>query len=141
MMQINWQAAVRAALLGMVLALLGCGPGSPPADGGADGSAPPILILSNRADMISGGDVLVEIGVDADTQGVVILGVSRTSDAAAEGLQRGMVIRSVNRQPVADAESFEARVAAARRAGDDQVLLLIQTRSGQRYISVDFAEQ
>ncbi len=87
MMQINWQAAVRAALLGMVLALLGCGPGSPPADGGADGSAPPILILSNRADMISGGDVLVEIGVDADTP-LDALSIRLNGDDASEAFAR-----------------------------------------------------
>ncbi len=60
------------------------------------------------------------------TRGVVVGAVDPNSDAAQEGIQRGDVILSVNRQAVTTPEAAAAAVEAARRANRESVLLLVQ---------------
>ena len=62
----------------------------------------------------------------ATVQGVVIAGINPASDAAANGLQRGDVILSINQQPTTTPAQAAAAVDAARKAGRDTVLMLIQ---------------
>lgn len=70
------------------------------------------------------------LGIGEGVQGVVIAQVDPSSDAASKGLQRGDVVVSVNRQPVASAAQLAAAVAAARTAGRDTVALFIQRPRG-----------
>lgn len=58
--------------------------------------------------------------------GVAIAGINQNSDAAAEGLQRGDVILQINQQPTPTPAAAAAAVDAARRAGKDTVLMLVQ---------------
>ncbi len=76
------------------------------------------------------------VGVPASTRGVVILGVSPSSDAAGKGLQRGDVITSVNRQPVASAADVARLVAAAKSSGKNTVLLWVQRRAAGQFVAV-----
>lgn len=79
------------------------------------------------------------IGVEPSTKGVVIVSADPSSDAAGKGLRRGDVIISVNRTPVTTAAEVSAQVQAAKRAGRDQVLLLVvsQARRGAAaYVAV-----
>ena len=69
------------------------------------------------------------VGADPSTQGVVIGAVAPTSDAAGK-LQRGDIIQSINGTPVRTAAEVSAAVAAAKRAGRPQVLLLVQRQRG-----------
>ena len=66
------------------------------------------------------------LNLPATTKGVVITGVSRSSDAAQKGLQRGDVILSVNRQAVTTPAQVIAAIEAARRGGRNSVLLLVK---------------
>ena len=59
-------------------------------------------------------------------RGVVISGVSPASDAAAQGLQRGDVILSINQRQTTTSAEAAAAVDAARGAGRDTVLMLVQ---------------
>jgi serine protease Do len=68
------------------------------------------------------------VGVDAQTQGVVVGAVDPGSDAAQK-LKRGDVISAVNSTPVRSQADLTAAVNAARAAGRPQVLLLVQRRS------------
>ena len=70
------------------------------------------------------------VGVDSTVRGVVITSVDQSSDAGQK-LQRGMVIVSVNGAPVSSAADVAAQVAAAKRAGRDQVLLYVTPPHGQ----------
>lgn len=80
------------------------------------------------------------IGVDPATKGVVIVGVDPSSDAAQKALTRGLVITSVNRQPVTTPAEFTQRVNAAKASGATSVLLYVTTRGGAgAYRSVEFA--
>ncbi|MEN2787128.1 Do family serine endopeptidase [Sphingomonas qilianensis] len=68
------------------------------------------------------------VGVDAQTQGVVIAAVDPGSDAAQK-LKRGDVVSAVNSSPVRTQAELVAAVNAARSAGRPQVLLLVQRAS------------
>ena len=77
------------------------------------------------------------LGFDATVSGVVIAQVDPASDAASKGLQRGDVISSVNRAPVASNAQLGTAVAAAKTAGRDSVLVYFQrARAGGRYIAL-----
>jgi len=71
-------------------------------------------------------DIRQQLRVPADIQGVVIVGLNPSSDAAEKGLRRGDIIRSINQQPVANPQDAAAAVETARKAGRNTVLLLVQ---------------
>ncbi len=80
------------------------------------------------------------IGVDPATKGVVIVGVDPASDAAQKQLTRGLVITSVNRQPIETPADFTRLVNAAKASGADSVVLYIMARGGAgTYRAVEFA--
>lgn len=73
-----------------------------------------------------------------DVQGVVIAAVNQSSDAAEKGLRRGMVIRSINQQPVTTPSQAAAIVAQAKQAGRKTVLMLVQQGNNPAtFIGVD----
>ena len=69
-----------------------------------------------------------QLGVGADTQGLVVLRVDPNSDAAQKGLQRGDMLLAANSRPVAKIEDLEQIVTAAKAEGRDAVLLRVQRR-------------
>ncbi|WP_221792176.1 Do family serine endopeptidase [Aquisediminimonas sediminicola] len=78
-----------------------------------------------------------QLRVPATTKGLVIAAVDPNSDAAAQGLQRGDIILSINQRPVASADAAWAVVDAARKANRPSVLLLLQRGPSQpRYIGI-----
>ena len=79
------------------------------------------------------------IGVDANATGVVVLQVSPSSDAAGKGVQRGDLITSVNRQPVASAADIAKLVTASKSAGRKTVLLFVQRRNIGQFVPVQIA--
>lgn len=76
-------------------------------------------------------DVRRQLRLPENLQGVVIANVNPASDAAAKGLRRGDVIISINQRPVTTPQAAAAAVAAARAAGRDTVLALVQRGSDQ----------
>jgi serine protease Do len=71
--------------------------------------------------------------------GLVVGGVSPSSDAAAEGLRRGDVILRAGSRPVQSAADLSESVASARAAGRKSVPLLV-ARAGRRfYVAVAVA--
>ncbi len=72
-------------------------------------------------------DIAQQLGLDPDTQGLVIGQVNQTGPAADAGLRNGDVILEVNRQKVASVGDLRDAVDAA---GDHPLLLLI-ARNGQ----------
>jgi serine protease Do len=70
-------------------------------------------------------------------RGVVIAGISPGSDAAAQGLQRGDVILSINQIPTTSPSEAAAAVDAARKAKRETVLMLVQRSAGlPRYVGI-----
>ncbi|MFN4097331.1 MAG: DegQ family serine endoprotease [Sphingomonas sp.] len=80
------------------------------------------------------------VGIDPATKGVVVVGVDPASDAAQKQLTRGLVITSVNRQPVESPADFARLVNAAKASGAESVVLYIMVRGGAgTYRAVEFA--
>jgi serine protease Do len=73
------------------------------------------------------GEVARRLGYDEDTEGVLVLDVSPTSEAVERGLRKGMVITHVNGDAVATADAF--REAAGEETG---VRLRVITQEGRR---------
>lgn len=67
-----------------------------------------------------------QLRLDDKVQGVVIAGISPSSDAASKGLQRGDIIVKIGQKPVTSPAEAAAAVDAERKAGKDTVLMLVQ---------------
>jgi serine protease Do len=67
-----------------------------------------------------------QLRLDDKVAGVVIAGISPSSDAASKGLQRGDVILKIGQKPVTTPAEAAAAVDAERKAGKDTVLMLVQ---------------
>jgi serine protease Do len=77
------------------------------------------------------------MGLDPSVQGVVVVAVDPSSDAASKGLQRGDVILSANRAPTRNAADLATAIAAAKAAGRDQIALLVQRgKTPGRFLAV-----
>tara|TARA_R110000782_G_scaffold78293_3_gene156002 strand:- start:207405 stop:208922 length:1518 start_codon:yes stop_codon:yes gene_type:complete len=74
------------------------------------------------------GNIIRQLGIPADTRGVVISAVDQASDAAAKGLRRGDVILTVNNQPTTTEAELNAAVATVRKSGRGAVLLQVLRR-------------
>ncbi|NBB17280.1 PDZ domain-containing protein, partial [Caulobacter sp. SLTY] len=68
--------------------------------------------------------------------GVLVENVRADSDAAEQGLRRGVVITSVNDRPVNSAADVSALVDSARKAGRTGVLLNVRLAGQQASIVV-----
>ncbi|WP_379548915.1 Do family serine endopeptidase [Qipengyuania sp. DSG2-2] len=78
-----------------------------------------------------------QLGISADTEGMVIAAVDPNADAARKGLQRGDIILSANYRGVASLDDLENAVTQAKNAGRDAVLLRIQRRGRPaQYVAV-----
>jgi serine protease Do len=73
-----------------------------------------------------------QLGLPENTAGVVVTAVDPSSQAAANGLQRGDVILEVNRKPVRNAAEFEQAV----KHSTDQTLLLVNRKGSTLYLAV-----
>ncbi len=73
-----------------------------------------------------------QLGLPANTTGVVVTSVDPNSAAADSGLKRGDLIQEVNRQPVKNTADFERAI----RSSKDQALLLVNRQGNTMYIAV-----
>jgi serine protease Do len=73
-----------------------------------------------------------ELGVRANTPGVVVVALRPGSSAAEAGLRRGDIIQELNHQPIRTLLDFE-RVS---RAAGSSALLLIRRANQSLYIAI-----
>ncbi|MFA7439539.1 MAG: Do family serine endopeptidase [Sphingomonadaceae bacterium] len=82
-------------------------------------------------------EIRQQLRLPDNVRGAVIASVNPASNAAEEGLQRGDVILSINQQPISTPQEAADAVAAARKAGRDTVLLLVQRGNGPaRFVGI-----
>jgi serine protease Do len=79
-------------------------------------------------------EIARQIRVPIEAQGVVVRDIEPGSFAADAGLERGDVIQEVNRKPVKNVAEFQA---AARHAGRDAVLLLVNRAGTTLFLVVE----
>jgi S1-C subfamily serine protease len=74
-----------------------------------------------------------ELGINPDTQGLVVLEVDPLGPAAEAGIQRGDVIEQVNQQPVRSVAEFRSLV---ERSAKDPLLLLVNHRGTTIFVTI-----
>jgi serine protease Do len=79
-------------------------------------------------------DIAQQLNLPVSTKGVVVSGVAQGSIAAESGLQRGDVIQEVNRKAVNSVQDFQQ---AVRQAGNQPVLLLVNTGGTTHYLTLN----
>lgn len=78
-----------------------------------------------------------QLRLDDKVKGVVVAGISPSSDAATKGLQRGDIIVKIGQRPVTTPAEAAAAVDADRKAGRDTVLMLVQRgNTPPRYVGI-----
>jgi len=70
------------------------------------------------------------------SDGLLVVDVDPSSEAAARGLEPGDVITEVGQQPISTIAAFRERVDAAEEAGQNSVLLLIRRAGTPRFVAL-----
>ena len=79
-------------------------------------------------------DTARELGLAGKVHGVVVVNVEPDSAAEQAGLQRGDVIREINRQPVKSVKDFEKLASAVKKG--ERVLMLVSRSGAALFLSV-----
>ena len=74
-----------------------------------------------------------QLGVDANTGGLVVMGVNPNADAARKGIQRGVIILRANSTDLDETGDLESVIEAAQGSGREAVLLRVRGRNGQNF--------
>ena len=74
-----------------------------------------------------------QLGISADTQGLVVVDLDPFGPAAEAGIQRGDVIEQANRQPI---RSVADLMAAVERSGTNPLLLLVNHRGTTIFVTI-----
>jgi serine protease Do len=77
-----------------------------------------------------------QFGLPKSAEGLLVLELQRSGDAAKNGMLPGDIIREVNQQPVTSVEAFKKALQDAKRAGKKFALLRVQRRDGGQFITV-----
>jgi len=85
-------------------------------------------------------DARTELGVDNDTQGLVVTEVDEASEAFEKGLRAGDVITEAGQQKVTSIADMEERVKAAKDAGRKSLLLLVRRAGDPRFVALGITE-
>lgn len=78
-------------------------------------------------------EIAGQLGVPANTKGLVVTDVDESGAAADAGISKGDIIQEIDRQPV---ETFDQVRAAIDKAGDKPLLMLISRGGRAAYITV-----
>lgn len=83
-------------------------------------------------------EIAGQLGIENDSQGVVVNRVSESSNAYERGLKRGAVITEVKRKKVSNVAEFNERINELIEAGDEVVLLTIKAPNNlKQYIAFE----
>lgn len=74
-----------------------------------------------------------QLGISAETQGLVVVEIDPAGPAADSGIQRGDVIEAINQQPVRTVAEIRT---ALERSGDKPVLLLVNHKGTTIFLTV-----
>jgi serine protease Do len=79
-------------------------------------------------------DIANQLGYTGDT-GVIVVGVEPGSPAANVGLQRGDLIKEINRQPIESLADYQQATASLKK--DEGLLLLVRRGENTYYVAVN----
>ncbi len=87
-----------------------------------------------------GEDMRSQMGLDADTAGLVVLKVNPESEAYTKGLRDGDLITEAGQQRLTRLKDLEDRVAEAREAGRKSLLLLVRRDGNPRFVALNIED-
>ncbi|MDC0738206.1 Do family serine endopeptidase [Cognatishimia sp. SS12] len=81
-----------------------------------------------------------QLGLDADSTGLVVSNVDETSKAFEKGLRSGDLIVEASQQKLFALSDLEARIEEAEDAGRKSILLLVRRGGEPRFVALGLAE-
>ncbi len=81
-------------------------------------------------------DMRDRLGLDASTEGLMILNVDQASEAFTKGLREGDLITEAGQQKVVRLQDLEDMIAEAKGAGRESILLLIRRGGDPRFVAL-----
>jgi serine protease Do len=81
-------------------------------------------------------DMRSRLGLDASEQGLMVMAVDPASEAYTKGLREGDLITEAGQQRIQRLEDLEDRIAEARDAGRQSILLLIRRGGDPRFVAL-----
>ena len=81
-------------------------------------------------------EIAAELGLPAGSEGLAVVKVDGTSEAAAKGLARGDIIVEAGQRPVANLKDLNDRIAEAKDGGRKSLLLLVRREGDPRFVAL-----
>ncbi len=81
-------------------------------------------------------DLRQQLGLGDDIDGVVVMGVSESSQAYDKGLRAGDIITEAGQQRVSTLTDLDKRLEQAREAGRKSILLLVRRNGEPRFVAL-----
>ncbi len=81
-------------------------------------------------------DMRERLGLDASTEGLMIMAVDQASEAFTKGLREGDLITEAGQQKVVRLQDLEDRITEATEAGRKSILLLIRRGGDPRFVAL-----
>jgi serine protease Do len=76
------------------------------------------------------------LGLEASSEGLMVVGVDQASEAFTKGLREGDLITEAGQQKVLRLQDLEDRISEARDAGRKSILLLIRRGGDPRFVAL-----
>jgi serine protease Do len=81
-------------------------------------------------------DMRSRLGMDASTEGLMVMAVDQASEAFTKGLREGDLITEAGQNKVVRLQDLEDRISEARDAGRKSILLLIRRGGDPRFVAL-----
>jgi serine protease Do len=81
-------------------------------------------------------DMRDRLGIDASTEGLMVMAVDQASEAFTKGLREGDLIAEAGQKKVVRLQDLEDRIAEAKEAGRKSILLLIRRGGDPRFVAL-----
>ena len=81
-------------------------------------------------------EAIAKLALPVGSQGLLVISVDQTTEAAAKGLREGDLITEAGQQKVVTLKDLESRVDEARGAGRKSLLLLVRRDGDPRFVAL-----
>ena len=81
-------------------------------------------------------DMRSRLGLDASTQGLMVMKVDQASEAFTKGLVEGDLITEAGQQKVVRLQDLEDMIKQAKDAGRKSILLLVRRSGDPRFVAL-----
>ncbi|MDQ1899963.1 Do family serine endopeptidase [Paracoccus sp. WLY502] len=114
------------------------GTGDTTGERGGDGPAQQDILGMSLSVLTA--EMAQDMGLPADSKGLLVQEVDPASEAAEKGLAPGDIITEAGQQPVASIADLNARIDEAREAGRKSLLVLVRRDGEPRFVALPVGE-